>query len=131
MIATGIATVIARPAASRTLRSRTSRPITEGPTPFPPGMPAGRGSIRSSLLGFRDFGAEAIEKRLLGGEAGMLRQQRVRDLVGFEQQIVALVSRRGAREAPQITLRALDVAVREAHDRQPAALPPVLLRIAP
>src|SRR3954453_89107 len=131
MIATGIATVIARPAASRTLRSRTSRPITEGPTPFEPGMPTGRGSIRSSLLGFRDFGAEAIEKRLLGRERRMLRQQRVRDLVGLEQQILPLIGRGGVREAPEVTLGAVDVAIREAHDGQPASLPRVLLRIAP
>src|SRR3954470_22587879 len=131
MIATGIATVIARPAASRTLRSRTSRPTIEGPTAFPPGMPAVRGSMGSSLLGFRDFGAEAIEKRLLGRERGMLRQQRVRDLVGFEQQILAFAGGRGVRAAPQITLRPVDVAVGEARDRQPASLPRVLLRIAP
>src|SRR5580765_7061947 len=131
MIATGMATVIASPAASRTLRSRTRRPTTDGPTPFPAGMPAGRGSIGSSLLGFGDFGADAIEKRPLRGQLRMPRQQGVGYLVGFEQQILALVGRRGAGGAPQLALGAGRVAVREPHHRQPARLPRVPLRIAP
>src|SRR6476646_3645636 len=111
MIATGMATVIARPTARRTLRSRTRRPSREGPTPFPAGMPAGRGSIGSSLLGFGDFGADAVEKRPLPRQLRMLREQRARDFIRLDQQILA-------------------IAGREPRDRQTAALAAVALRIA-
>src|SRR5580765_4217727 len=131
MIATGMATVIASPAASRTLRSRTRRPTTDGPTPFPAGMPAGRGSIGSSLLGFGDFGADAIEKRPLRGQLRMPRQQGVGDLVGFEQQVLALVGRCGVCGAPEVALRARVIAVGEPHYCEAAGLPPVRLGIAP
>src|SRR4051812_30840842 len=101
-MATGIATAIASPAASRRLRSRSRRPTMEGPTPLPAGRPVVRGSMRSSLLGFGDFGADAVEQRPVRRELRMPRQQRVRDLVGLEQQILALVWRRGIRVLPQI-----------------------------
>src|SRR5258708_6452543 len=131
MIATGMATVIAKPTARRTLRSRTRRPSAEGPTPFTAGTPAGRGSIRSSLLGFGDFGADAVEKRPVRFQRPVSRQQRVRDLVGFEQQVLALVCGRLAHRAPEIARRAGGVAVREAHQRKAARLAAVLLRVRP
>src|SRR6476469_5298761 len=130
MIATGMATVIASPAASRTLRSRTSRPTREGPTPFPAGMPAGRGSIGSSLLGFGDFGADAVEKRPLPRQLRMLREQRARDFIRLDQQILAFAGRRRVRAAPEVALGAVGIAGREPRDRQTAALAAVALRIA-
>src|SRR4030081_649700 len=131
MIATGMATVIARPTARRTLRSRTRRPSIEGPTPFTAGMPAGRGSIGSSLLGFGDFGADAVEKRPVRFQRRMPRQQRVRDLVRFEQQVLALVGGPLVHRPPEIARRSGGVAVGEAHQRNAAPLAAVLLRIAP
>src|SRR5476651_487336 len=119
MIATGMATVIASPAASRTLRSRTRRPIGEGPTPFPAGMPVVRGSITSSLLGFGDFGAEAIEEPPVRCQLRVPRQDSVRDLVGLQQEILPLVRRRLADISPEVALRPRGVAGRKADHRQP------------
>src|SRR6478672_13497779 len=130
MIATGMATAIASPDASRRLRSRTRRPTRDGPTPFPAGMPALRGSIRSSLLGFCDFGADPVDKRPVRRERRMPRQQRVCDLVSLEQQIGALLGRRGVGAAPEVALGPGLIADREAHHRQAAGLTPVVLRIA-
>src|SRR5882724_33772 len=131
MIATGMATVIARPTARRTLRSRTRRPSREGPTPFTAGMPAGRGSIGSSLLGFGNFGADAVEKRPLRRQRRMPCQQRVRGLVRVEQQLLALLRRRSLRRAPEIARGTGRVAVRETDHRQAAGLTAVPLRVAP
>src|SRR5260221_3928611 len=113
MIATGMATVIARPTARRTLRSRTRRRSREGPTPYTAGMPAGRGSIGSSLLGFGNFGADAVEKRPVRHQRRMPCQQRVRGLVRVEQQLLPLLRRRGVHRAPEIARRAGGVAVRK------------------
>src|SRR5471032_566244 len=126
-----MATAIASPAASRKLRSRTKWPTPEGPTPRPTGMPAFRGSIDASLLGFGDFGSDSVEERALRGQLRMPRQQRLCDFVGLEQQILALVWRRRVDASPEVALRAGGVEVGEAHQRQTAALPPVLLRVAP
>src|SRR5947207_951749 len=131
MIATGMPIPTARIAASRRLRSRSSWLTADGPTPRPTGIPACPGSIRSSLLGFGDFGADPFEKGAVRLQRRMLRQQGVRDLVGLEQQVLAFGHRRAAETAPEVALRAGPLPVCEADDGQAAGLTPVLLRIAP
>src|SRR5450755_2942432 len=102
MIATGIPIPIASRAASRKVRSRSSWPTADGPTPRPGGAADPGVSIGTSLLGFGDFGAQTIEKRPVRAERRMRRHQRVHNLVGLEQQVVAFVRGGGVREAPEV-----------------------------
>src|SRR6185295_3116681 len=131
MIATGMPIPTARIAASRRLRSRSSWLTADGPTPRPTGIPVCPGSIHSSLLGFGDFGADPVEKWPVRRQRRVLREERVRDLVGLEQQVLAFAGRRAVEAAPEVALRAGPVPVCEADHGQAAALTPVLLRIAP
>src|SRR6185295_4541105 len=129
-----MATAIARPPASRRLRSRINWPTSEGPTPRPAGAADSGVSIGSSLLGFYDLGTEVNEEVAVRGIGRPLRLrglERVRNLVGFEQQILALRGRGGIREVPEIALGARNIAVREPHHREAAALPAVLFRVEP
>src|SRR5580704_17548656 len=116
MNATGIPMPIARIAARRRLRSRSSWPTAEGPTPCPGGTEPGA-SIDISLLGFRDFGSEPIDKRSVSGQRRMRRQQRLRDFIRLEQQILALVARRRVDAAPEVALGARRVAGGEPRHR--------------
>src|SRR5580765_1637191 len=128
-----MATAIASPPASRRLRSRINWPSSDGPTPRPAAAESGV-SIGSSLLGFHDLGTEAKEEVLIGGVGRPRRLEAlkgVRNLVGLEQQILALAGGRGVRDLPQIALGAGQIAGGEPHHREAASLPPVLFRIEP
>src|SRR4051812_39433864 len=122
-----MATATASPAARRRLRSRTSWPTADGPTPRPSGVEDG--PMAEILLGFRDFGCEAIDERGACGHPRAAARQRVRDLVGLEQQILAIFRRGPVQRGPEVPLGADAIAGREARHRKPARLPRTRLRI--
>src|SRR3954468_8434338 len=130
MIATGIPIPTASRVASRRLRSRSSWLTADGPTPRPTGVPVCPGSIGTSLLGFGDFGADAVEKRTMRFQSGPQGEYGVADLVRFEQQVLALVGRCAIHRRPELGLGAGGIAGCEPRHRHAASLAPVLLRIA-
>src|SRR3954453_18496034 len=89
-----MATATASAAANRRLRSRTSWPTADGPTPPPNGVES-EAPMSQILLGFGDFSCEPLDEGRVERRLGMRGRERERDLVGFEQQILA-VGRRGA-----------------------------------
>src|SRR3954447_10896759 len=129
MIATGIPIPTASRVASRRLRSRSSWLTADGPTPRPTGVPVCPGSIGTSLLGFGDFGADAVEKRPMRFESGPQGEYGVADLVRFEQEVLAFVGRRAIHRRPELRLGAGGIAGCESRHRHAASLAPVLLRI--
>ena len=90
-------TAIASRAASRRLRSRSSWPTADGPTPRPdaarePELSSDPSAYTAYSDLSRDFGSPMrVEKRAVRGQRRMPRHQRLRDLVRLEQQILALV----------------------------------------
>src|SRR3954452_9962017 len=129
MIATGIPIPTASRVASRRLRSRSSWLTADGPTPRPTGVPVCPGSIGTSLLGFGDFGADAVEKRTMRFQSGPQGEYGVADLVRFEQQVLALVGRCAIDRLPELGFGAGGIAGCEPRQRDAASLASVLLRI--
>src|SRR4051812_37316010 len=124
-----MATAMARAAARRRLRSRTSWPTTDGPTPRPNGVES-EAPISEILLGFGDFGCEALDERGVGRRLGMGRRERVRDLVGFDEQILAVGRRRAVDRRPELALSARRITGCEPRHRQTAGLLRVVVGIA-
>src|SRR4026207_2569711 len=109
-----MATTIARPPASRRLRSRIKWPTREGPTPRPADAAESGVSIESSLLGFDDLRTQSREEVAVGGvgrQPGLEILQRVRNFIGFEQQIVEFLGGGRTGNWAEIPLGAGDIAV--------------------
>src|SRR5690606_37920282 len=74
-------------------------------------------------------GCQAVQKYLPGARRRLDVQHGLADFIGFEQQVLPLVGRRGVGRAPQVAVRALDVARREPHHGEAAGLTQVPVRI--
>src|SRR3954470_3644672 len=125
-----MATAMARAAARRRLRSRTSWPMTDGPTPRPNGVESAA-PISEILLGFGDFARESLDEGRVGRRLGMCRHERVGDLVGLEQQILSVRGRGAVDGGPQLLLPTRGIAGRQPRHRQAAGLLRIFVRIAP
>src|SRR3954453_1409894 len=122
-----MATATARAAARRRLRSRTSWPTTDGPTPRPNGV-GSAAPISEILLGFGDFARESLDEGRVGRCLGMRRHERVGDLIGLEQQILSVRGRGAIGCAPTLLSPARGLPAPQPRHRQAAGLLRILVR---
>src|SRR5262245_11528212 len=79
----------------------------------------------------RQFGGNPIDETASRAQLRMRLHQRLRNVVGLEQEIFPFVWRRLIGKPPQIALRPVDIVQREANQRQAASLAAILVWIAP